>query len=89
MVRAAGSTDYNMVLRVGSGRCSQLSPDIRTAGTSERRPWRGQEISGDQQDKQNTHHLRLVRSSELVKLWHLLGLKTSVHEKEMRSAALT
>ena len=35
MARAASSTDYNMVLRVGSGRCSQLSPDIRIAGTSQ------------------------------------------------------
>ena len=35
MARAASSSDYKMEPRVGSGQCSQLSPDIRTAGTSE------------------------------------------------------
>ena len=33
LVQAASSTDYNTGLRVGSGQCSQLSPNIRAAGT--------------------------------------------------------
>ena len=81
MVRAAGSTDYNMVPRVGSGRCSQLSPDIRTAGTSERRPWCGQEISGDKRDKQNTYHLRLVRSSEFGETVAFVGIENICSRK--------
>lgn len=88
MVRAAGSTDYNMVLQVGSGRCSQLSPDIRTAGTSE---WSSDPGVVRRQVETNktptTYALYAVQN--LVKLWHLLGLKTHVHEIEMRSATLT
>ena len=53
MARAAGSSDYKMEPRVGSGQCSQLSPDIRTAGTSE---WSsGPRVVKQKAEKQNTY----------------------------------